>query len=136
MKPDRKAELIAELEWSRIELAQSVRAVHADLDVATRFKHSVVQQKTVWLGGAALAGWLLSRLPGRKKKQQPHAALPPPSGASGWVKEAGQTSIWLAILNALFNLFKPILTTFATRKINQLVSRNDFGSHSKENRFF
>lgn len=137
MKRDRKADLIAELEWSRIELAQSVRAVHADLDIPARFKESVVHRKTIWLGGAALAGWVLSRLPGRRKKSPPSAAaLPAPSGAPGWVKEVGQTGFWLAILNALFNLLKPLLTTFATHKINQLASRSDFGSHGKERRFF
>lgn len=136
MKPDRKAELIAELEWSRIELAQSVRSVHSDLDMATRFKESVTHRKTLWLGGAALAGWVLSRLPGRKKKQRPAAALPPSPGASGWMKEAGQTGFWLALLNTLFNLLKPILIPFATRKINQLASRSECGSHGKERRFF
>ena len=136
MKGDRKAELIAELEWSRAELAQSVRAVHADLDLAARFKESVVHRKTAWLGGAALAGWILSRLPGRKKKQPPASALPPPSGASGWMREVGQTGFWLALLNTLFNLLKPLLIPFATRKINQLASRSDFGAHGKERRLF
>lgn len=136
MKPDRKAELIAELEWSRIELAQSVRAVHSDLNMAARFKESVAHRKTLWLGGAAIAGWVLSRLPGRKKKQPSAAALPPPSGPSGWMKDAGHTGFWLALLNTLFNLFKPVLIPFATRKINQLASRSGFGSPGKERRFF
>ena len=134
MKANRKADLIAELEWSRIELAQSVRATRNDLDVVARFKRSVARRETFWLGGAALAGWVLSRLPGRKKK--PAAPLPPVSGAPGWVKEAGQTGFWLAMLNVLFNLFKPVLTTFATRKINQLASRSDFGSQGKERKLF
>ena len=136
MKRDRKAELIAELEGSRAELAQSVRAVHADLDLSARFKESVVHRKTIWLGGAALAGWVLSRLPGRKKKSSPTAALPAPSGASGWVKEVGQTGFWLAILNALFNLCKPLVIPFATRKIHQLAARGGWGSPGKERRTF
>jgi hypothetical protein len=124
MRDDRKAQLIAELEWSRSELARNLRSVHGDLDVPSRFRHSVVHRTTAWLGGAALAGWILSRLPSRRKKPKP-AALP--GHDKGWMKGAGRTGILLATLNALFNLSKPFIATFARRKIQQMASRSEIG---------
>jgi len=122
-RADRKAELISELAWSRAELARNLHDARNDLDLVAHLKHSVVQRKTAWITGAAVAGWILSRLPGRKKKQPEPKALHVENSR----RSTERTGILLAILGALFNLFRPILTALATRKINAMVARSDGG---------
>ena len=114
----RKAELAAELNAARGELTRAVRDTAEDLNVAAHLKHSIVNRKAAWFTGAAVAGWILSRLPGRRKaKKKEPEALP----------QNGHTGMWLAAITFLFKLFQPLLTTVATRKIGQLASRNDWG---------
>ena len=122
---DRKAELISELAWARAEIARDIRDARQDLDLVSRFKHSVVHRKTAWLTGAAAAGWILSRLPGRKK--QPQKTLPPGNSTS----HSGRTAFWLAIVGALFNFLKPVLTTLVSHKINAMAARSGGGGWRK-----
>lgn len=123
-KEDRKAALIQELEWARLELAQNVRSVGEDVDMAARFRQSVVHRTTAWLGGAALAGWVLSKIARRRKKP---AALPSAraSESRGGVPSAGRAGLLLAALHTLFTVFKPAITALATRKLNQLAAPRD-----------
>jgi len=119
-KADRKAELISELAWARAELVRDMHDARNDLDLVARFKHSVAQRKTAWITGAAAVGWILSRLPGRKKKQPAPKALH--RGDSS--ENSGRAAFWLAVLGAVINLFKPVLATLASRKINELAARS------------
>ncbi|MEI8235034.1 MAG: hypothetical protein WCH57_10165 [Verrucomicrobiota bacterium] len=119
---ERKAELLAELALSRAQLTRALHDAGEDLNVAARLKHSIAHRKTAWFTGAAFAGWLLSRLPRRRK-----AAAPKPPDVSAWVQKTGRTGFWLAALNLLLNLCKPFLTALATRKIGQLSARSDWG---------
>lgn len=117
---DRKAELINELAWSRAELTRSVRATRSDLNLVAHLKSSFIHQKTAWITGAAITGWILSRLPSRKKSEPKADSLP--ANQTGWVKDAERTGFLLAALNVLFNICKPVLTAFATRKISEYAS--------------
>jgi hypothetical protein len=118
-RADRKAELISELAWTRAELTRTVQDARNDLDLVAHFKQSFVQRKTAWLTGAAVTGWILSRLPGRRKKPSPPTALP----LGAVTGSSGRTAFWLAILGALLKLFKPFLTALATQKMNEIVAR-------------
>ncbi|MDD5349924.1 MAG: hypothetical protein PHQ12_06915 [Chthoniobacteraceae bacterium] len=115
----RKAELAAELALARVHLSRAARDAGADLNVAARLKESVTHRKLAWFTGAAVAGWVLSRLPGRRK-------APAASKTPELLSKSGRAGVWLAILNLVFKLFQPLLTTLATRKIGQLASRNDW----------
>ena len=123
-RADRKAELITELAWARADLARSAHDARHDLDLVARFKHSVTQRKTVWITGAAAVGWILSRLPGRKKK------LPKAPHQENSVMNSGRAAFWLAVLGGLFNLFKPVLSTLASHKINEMMLRSGGGWRS------
>ena len=117
---ERKAELISELAWARAELARDFQDARNDLDLVARLRHSVEHRKTAWITGAAVAGWILSRLPGRKKKQSTPKALPVGDSTGS----SGRAAFWLAVLGALVNLFRPIFTTLATHKINEMATRS------------
>ena len=122
-RADRKAELISELAWSRAELARNVCDTRSDLNLVAGLKHSIAHRKTAWITGAAVTGWILSRLPGRRKKQPSAKAL-----HVGDAKEtSGRAAFWLALLGTLVNLFKPLLTALASRKINEMAVRSGGG---------
>jgi len=121
---DRKAELISELEWSRAELARNFLKARSEMNPVTLLKESIVHQKTAWFTGAAITGWVLSRLRGRKKPQPSTSST---ASKGNRLKEVERTGLLLTILNLLFNLFKPAITAFATRKISELSTRNNLG---------
>ena len=127
----RKATLISELEWSRAEMARNFRQVRSDLNLAAHLRESVTHRKTVWIAGAAIAGWVLSRLPGRKKTQPKATKAQPAVESKGWIKESEHAGFWLATLGALFNLAKPALTALASRKITELAARSDSASRNR-----
>lgn len=69
-----KAALVAELAAARARLTETgdglrvtCESVRAKLDVPARAKESFAEHKPAWLGGAALVGLLLSKLPARSK---------------------------------------------------------------------
>ena len=68
-----KATLIAELDAARAKidktgtsLREAGEEVRRKFDVSARAKESFAKHKPAWLGGAALFGLLLSKLPARK----------------------------------------------------------------------
>ena len=117
---DRKAELISELEWSRAELARNFIKARSELNPVTYLKESIVHQKAAWFTGAAITGWVLSRLRGRKK---PKDSSMLPKGSR--FKETERAGILFTILTLIFNVFKPAITALATRKITELSARNN-----------
>ncbi len=117
-KADRKSQLIAELERSRSEWARSIRGVRHDLDVGAHLKHAFVRQKTAWLTGAAITGWVLAKLPSRKKT--PKAA----SARASKLKDKERGGLLLTVLSLAVTLLRPAATAFASRKIAEFASRN------------
>ena len=69
-----KAALVVALAAARARLTETgeslcvaCEGVRAKLDVPARAKESFAEHKSVWLGGSALVGFLLSKLPARSK---------------------------------------------------------------------
>ena len=63
-----KGYLAARLEEDRRELAEQVSELKKDYDIPRRLNASIRQYPWTWVGGAVLTGWLLSRLPARRKE--------------------------------------------------------------------
>ena len=114
---DQKVALIAQLDRTRSRLAANRRELAEDLDVPKKLKSSFVGHRGVWLGGAALFGLIISRLPPRRKKSAP------PSKAKATAKveaeRAGMAGIGFALLKIAFNVAKPILISWATKRMNR-----------------
>lgn len=113
---NRKAELSAELDRARARLFRAAQETGEDLNVVAHLKHSIVRRKAAWFTGAAVVGWVVSRLPGRRKKPKPEAL---PKGA--------HAGLLLAVMSFLFRLFQPLLTSLATRKIGQIAVHGSGG---------
>lgn len=123
----RKAALKRQIEEARRGISRSVDGLRHDLDVKAHLKESVVEKKGLWLGGAALVGWLLAGWPRRRRK-----ALPPPAPASHRDEDARREppvavqmqrgGLLMAVLGLVGSILRPALTRFVTRKLTELAS--------------
>ena len=107
-----KAALIAELDTARAKIAdagtslrEAGEEVRRKFDVSARAKESFAKHKPAWLGGAALFGLLLSKLPARKATVFVGQA----SGATGKLGAA-----W-GVLKIAGGLAKPFLGDLAAK---------------------
>lgn len=116
---DDKAELIAQLDRARAQFARSLGNLRRDADLGSHLRHSFSAHKTAWIGSAGIAGWLLSRLPARRKKIIVHKE----TGETA--KEIASAGLAIAILKTLFTLFRPMIVGFASKKIADMAKKND-----------
>src|SRR5579862_9834591 len=105
-RADDKAELIAQLDNARGQFARSMVDLRRDANIGAHLKHSFTEHKAAWIGSAGIAGWVLSRLPARKKKVIVHR------NGGEKVKEAVEAGLVLGILKMLFQLFRPLIVGF------------------------
>jgi hypothetical protein len=114
-----KDELIAEIDRARARISREMGSLRRDANVTAHLKHSFTANKAAWIGGAGVAGWILSRIPARKKNvyvgKKDHSP----------VKEATELGLWFGIIKLLLTVFRPVITEFATRKITDFTSRNE-----------
>jgi len=123
--PDHKAALIAEIATARAGISRSFGGLRRDADISAHIKSSFSNHKTAWLGGAGIAGWVLSRLPARKKKVKVFVDKNEGHKVRD-VAEAGmQAGLVFGILKFLFSLFRPVIMAFATKKITELAARHN-----------
>lgn len=109
---NRKAALIAELEISRGEMRKAVRDCEESLDVVSIVRRNVASNLKFWLPGAALGGWVLSKLvyasiSPRNNRASDSPARPPAGKASsaGWI---------LALAKVGFEMLRPQLLDMAS----------------------
>ena len=107
----RKAALIAELEISRGEIRRSLRTCEENLDVVSVLRKNVRSNLKFWLPGAALGGWVVSRLLsiqlGRPRE--------PRGGRESAPGPAGRTGGWIGtLLRVAVDLLRPTLLSLGT----------------------
>jgi hypothetical protein len=119
-----KARLIAELEAARRGIAEASHAlqeagveVKRKLNVPKRLGDSYRRQPGIWMGAAALAGFLLSRLPARKKVVYVDRGSGGPT-----VPPTKFGKIW-SVVKVMANLAKPLVTTLVTERLAGLAQR-------------
>ncbi len=111
---ERKAELTALLARSRTQITDNVHALGHDLDFASRARQAFKTHPAVWIGGAILIGLFISRLPfGRKKV----TTAPRSKKAEAAVEKVEKTGLALGALKIAFDIAKPTLMGWATRRI-------------------
>ncbi|MEI8341032.1 MAG: hypothetical protein WCH43_05775 [Verrucomicrobiota bacterium] len=111
-----KAELTAQLARSRRLFSRNLSRLREDLDVPAHVKRNFTNHSTAWIGGAALLGWVLSRLPGRTK-ELPHA-----DDAASKPAHKKRAALIPGVARLLFMAARPALTAFATKKIADIAS--------------
>lgn len=109
----RKAELIAQLDRARSRIAVNAGALRTDLDPLAKVKASYRRNGVAWLGGAALLGLVLAKLPARKK-----IVTVDPKGrkVNDSQKNAATAGLLLGALKIAFDLSKPWLVDWVARR--------------------
>jgi hypothetical protein len=111
---DERKRIAAELARMRVELSDQSLLVRRDLDVGRRMSDSLRKHSWGWMSVAAIFGWLLSRLPARKKKVYVHAAN---SDKKVHYHEGFTVQVW----KGLWSITKPLVVAYLTKKIAEKV---------------
>jgi hypothetical protein len=114
--PDKTA-LVAELATARSRLSETGSALRAALDVPSRAKESFKRHRPTWLGGAALLGLVLSKLPPRRSTVFVERATGKALGAAGKLGFA-----WTAAKFA-FDLAKPLISELAGKRFGGIARK-------------
>lgn len=114
--PEKNA-LTADLASARSRLSEAGGSLRASLDLPARAMESFRNHRTIWLGGAALVGFLLSRLPSRRKTVFVEKAT---GKAVGGIGKLGL--VWTAA-KFLFGAARPLLFDHAGRILGELAGK-------------
>jgi hypothetical protein len=107
---DETKRIAAELARIRVELNDQSLLLRRDLDVGRRMSESVREHSWGWMSLAAIFGWLLSRLPARKKKIYIHTT----DSAKRVANHDGfMTRVW----KGAWSITKPLIMAYLTKKI-------------------
>jgi hypothetical protein len=109
-----KAELIAELERSRAAAVANVQLLRRDLDFATRAKQAFKKSPLPWLGGAAVLGLIVARIPRKTKK----VVTVFPKKEEAVVEKAGKAGLVLAALKIAFDVARPAILKWVTQRVS------------------
>ena len=129
MAEQSKASLISQLEQARNGVAHSLGGLAHRLDVQARLGESVSKHKTLWFSGAAVAGFLLTRLPLRRKKVKV-------IGEKKMAKNSGfdwHSLLLLPLLEVGVAVLKPTIKAFVAKKIADLTTDGLFSKSSRDN---
>ena len=116
---DDKAELIAELARARARLTDSTLALRHDLDFPTRAKNAFKKSPLPWIGGAALVGLIIARLPGKKTTKVVVAR----KSKEPAIETAGKAGLILGALKIAFDFARPTLLNWATQRFSDYVAK-------------
>lgn len=127
---DRKRELIAQLDRARSRAAANKAELEQDLKVGDRvneisdklkdgLKDNVDHNRGIWLGGAALIGLLISKIPPRTKVLVGGSTN---TKVSKETKQAGKAGILMAVLTWAFSMVRPMLISWGTRKAQEYLA--------------
>ncbi|HET9376175.1 MAG TPA: hypothetical protein VFO40_14475 [Chthoniobacterales bacterium] len=122
---DSKRRIVNELAEARLGLATSAATVRGRLDIPARLSASFRRNSWSWVSIAAIVGWVLARLPFRRKKIYLEAGSHRRLKGDG--KQAGRKRdlAWM-IWDGVWSLAKPLLTAYLGRKLAQTTGNPDW----------
>jgi hypothetical protein len=103
-----------ELARTRVALSDQALLLRRNLDVGRRMSISVREHTWGWVTFAAIIGWILSRLPARKKKIYVHAT----DSEKRTQREGG---LLMQVWKGIWSIARPVLTAYFTKKIGQQI---------------
>jgi hypothetical protein len=112
---DEKQRIVLELARTRNHLVEQSLLVRRNLDISRHMSDSMREHSWGWMSVAAIFGWILSRLPARKKKIYIQSTDQQKSG-----KKWGGGLLKL-VWDGAWSIAKPLLTAYLTKKIAQKV---------------
>jgi hypothetical protein len=115
-------DLAARLEEDRRGMAQAVSELQNDYDIPQRLNASIGQYPWAWVFGAALIGWLLSRLPARRREVyifKRHSEDNNPRE----IRMASTRGRKSDIGKGVWSFAQPILSTYLARELHKRIGR-------------
>lgn len=112
-----KQAILNELAAARSQLASTGAELRRALDVGGRAKDSFKRHRSVWLGGAALAGLVLSKIPARSRTVFVERVTGKALGSMGKLGAA-----W-SVAKIAFDLAKPLVGDIAGKGLGELAKR-------------
>ena len=108
---DEKQRIVLELARTRVRLGEESLLLKRDFDLNRKLVNSVRQHSWAWMSLAAAFGWVLSRLPARKKKIYIHSDSPR--------KEKSRGGAFKFLWDTAWSVARPVLTAYLTKVIAQ-----------------
>jgi hypothetical protein len=105
---------VEQLASIRLDINRQATIVRQDLDLKRHVANSIRKHTWGWVSFAAIFGWLLSRLPARKKKIYIHASST--DGKMPKAKKGFRAGLVLLAWNVAWSIGKPLLTAYLARK--------------------
>jgi hypothetical protein len=118
---EQKQRLANELADLRARVTNQTDLVRRQLDVRHYLSDSLRRHSFAWVSSAAVVGWLLSRLPARKKKVHVQAKT-----NERFAKESSSNGLLLAVGKAAWSVAKPLLTAYLTHKLADSAKRGSW----------
>ena len=112
-----KHAIVAEIAAARTRLSATGEALRRSLDVTERAKENFKRHKPAWLSGAAIVGFVLSKLPSRKKTvfvEQTTGKVLGAAGKLGAIFSAAKFAISFA---------RPLLADLAGGSLGEILKR-------------
>lgn len=122
---DAKRRIITELAEARLGLAASTGIVKDRLDIPARVSASIRRNSWSWVSLATIVGWVLARLPFRRKKIYLEAGGRRRLKAGEKQTGRKRTLAWM-IWDGVWSLAKPLLTAYLGRKLAQTTGNADW----------
>src|ERR1700724_3438893 len=107
---DEKQRIVLELARTRNHLAEQSLLVRRNLYISRHMSDSMREHSWGWMSVAAIFGWILSRLPARKKKIYVQTAN---SEKRGSHHEGFLVQVWKGV----WSIGKPLVVAYVTKKI-------------------
>ena len=106
----RKQEIVAALAAARARISATGEALHHSFDVPARATESFQHHRPAWLSGAAIVGFVLSKLPSRKKTVFIERATGKALGAAGKIGAFGKIgALYSAAREIWFRMYRLLI---------------------------
>ena len=115
---EQKQRLATELADLRARVTNQTHLVRRQLDVRQHLSKSLRQHSVAWVSSAAIVGWLLSRLPARRKRVYVQAKTNDRAA-----KVSSSNGLLLAVGKGAWSVAKPLLTAYLTHKLADSAKR-------------
>jgi len=119
----KKQEIVAALAAARERISTTGDALRESLDVTSRATENFQQHRPVWLSGAALVGFVLSRLPARKKTVFVERATGNVIGAAGRLGAIGRLGSLFSAAKTAIDIARPLLSELSGGPLGDAIKR-------------
>jgi hypothetical protein len=114
---EEKRAVLNELAAARKRLSATGENLRRTLDVAARTRESFTRHRPAWIGGAALVGLVLSKLPARSKTVFVERTTGKALGAAGKLG-----AVW-TVARLAFDIAKPLMGDLAGKSFSEISKR-------------